>query len=435
MEIEQYFKELDGVDVEPSTTCYLSPRVQKELDKATVELDAVVADFLGEGKFPKGSGGVSWGDIELGCDEDDSRPIKFRQTEKPKLTKPKVITLETHVAEVNASLEALQKSVTIQASLREAEKIEAKATSIDSYSFKKLEFNNSKLNEFFTIRKPKVTAVIDWLKLQMTVSPTYSFSHPSKKFQDVRKFLKLHGINNNARVDQSLTDERIFTFDMHDVASGEHFKRVIALLESEYGATNMKIVVLELSLDFWHVGAGPLLLALAKSVRADTTVSSKDFRIYRGKGQFRVMPKSPHTAMRYINEGYTIGVGHRDNDDVYIRLYFKTKDQNKNLPTEQHCMRVEVNLSGQLLADLGNDADNLKHLVNGGFGYLRFTKLNDGVTAAEARHYRERIELFGQEKQIISRSRNKRDLPDFIRTHAELNKTASKAVCNFSRNF
>ena len=66
---------------------------------------------------------------------------------------------------------------------------------------------------------------------------------------------------------------------------------------------------------------------------------------------------------------------------------------------------------------------------------MRFTKLNDGVTAAEARHYRERIELFGQEKQIISKSRNKRDLPDLIRTHAELNRTASKAVYNLSRNF
>lgn len=435
MKMEQYPKELDDVDVEPSTTYYLSLRVQEDLDKATADLDTFVADFFEESKSSRNSGSVLWGDIELGCDEVDSRPIKFRQTEKPKLTEPKLITHETPIAEVYASLDALQKSPTIQASIREADKIEAKVTSIECYAFKKIEFNNSALNEFFTIRKPKVTAVIDWFKLQMTVSPAYAFSHPSKKFQDIRKFLKVHGINHNARIDQSLENERVFTFDLHDVASGEQFKRVIALLKLEYDATNMKIVMLELSLDFWHVGAGPLLLALAKSVRADATVRSKDFRLYRGKGLFRAMPKSSHVAMRYINEGYTIGIGHRDNDDVYIRLYFKTKDQNKKLPTKQHRMRVEVNLSGQTLANFGNRTDNLKELIHEGFTFLRFTKLNDGLTAAEARYYRERIELFGQEKHIISKSRNKRDLPDLIRTHAELNKIVNKAVCNFSRNF
>lgn len=433
--MEQYLKELDDVDVEPSTTYYLSPRMQEELDKATADLDAFIADFFKEDEPPEDSGSVSWDDIELGCDEDDSRPIKFRKTEKPKLTKPKVITLETPTAEVHASLDALQKSATIQASLREAEKIEAKATNIDCYSFKKLEFKNPALKKFFTIRKPKVTAVIDWLKLKMTVSPTYAFSHPSKKFQDIRKFLKLHGINNNARVDQSLADERIFTFDIHDVASGEQFKRVIALLESEYGATDMKIVMLELSLDFWHVGAGPLLLALAKSVRADTTVSSKDFRLYRGKGQFRVMPKSPHTAMRYINEGYTIGVGHRDKSKVYKRAYLKTRDQNQDLPQDQHRPRIETNLRGQVLADLGNDADNLKHLVNEGFRHLRFTKLNDNATAKEVADYHNSAELFGRESCVISKSRHKRKLHNFIKPHSDLNRVIDKAVWNFSRNF
>lgn len=433
--MEQYLKELDDVDVEPSTTYYLSPQMQEELDKATADLDAFIADFFKEDEPPEDSGSVSWGDIELGCDEDDSRPIKFRQTEKPKLTKPKVITLETPMAEVHASLDALQKSATIQTSLREAEKIEAKATSIDCYSFKKLEFNNPKLNGFFTIRKPKVIAVIDWLKLQMTVSPAYAFSHPSKKFQDIRKFLKLHGINNNARVDQSLADERIFTFDIHDVASGEQFKRVIALLESEYGATDMKIVMLELSLDFWHVGAEPLLLALAKSVRADTRVSSRDFRLYRGKGQFRVIPKSPYTAMRYINEGYTLGIGHRDKSKAYKRAYLKTRDQNQDLPQDQHRPRIEVNLSGQVLVGLGNDTVNLKHLISEGFKYLQFTQLNDNATAEEVKRYRKSIELFGRETSTISKSRHKRQLPDFIKSHADLNRAISKAVYNLTRKF
>lgn len=139
--------------------------------------------------------------------------------------------------------------------------------------------------------------------------------------------------------------------------------------------------------------------------------------------------------MRYINEGYTIGVGHRDKSKVYKRAYLKTRDQNQDLPQDQHRPRIETNLRGQVLADLGNDADNLKHLVNEGFRHLRFTKLNDNATAKEVADYHNSAELFGRESCVISKSRHKRKLHNFIKPHSDLNRVIDKAVWNFSRNF
>ena len=394
----------------------MSQREQREIDSFTEELDALFANALKEDEPSSGSTVVSWDDIEL----------------KDEL--PTAVTKDTPWQTVCDFWDEYSSRPSIQQGLREAEKIEAKCTHIESFPLK-CEFSNSEMNKYFTILQPRVTACIDWLKLEFTVDPTHKFGHPTKPFQDIRKFLKGHGINDNAYVEQSQVNLLMFTFDIHDIASSEQIDTILGLLRKEYGATDMKIVMLELSFDFWNMKAKPLLLALAKSVRVGSSITDKDFRVYLGAKQFRVMPNNPRKAMKYINRGYTIGIGHRDNDDVYIRLYFKTTDQNKNLPTERHRTRVEVNVSGQTLANFGNCTDNLKELIHSGFKFLQFTKLNDGVTAAEARYYRERIELFGQKKQIISKSRNKRDSPDLIRTHAELNRTVSKAVYNLSRNF
>lgn len=389
---------------------------QREIDSFTEELEALFANAPNEDESPNDPKLVSWDDIEL------------------KDEQPTVVKTDTPWQTVCDFWDEYSSRPSIQQGLREAEKIEAKCTYIECFPLK-CEFSNAELNKYFTIRKPRVTACIDWLKLEFTVNPTYKFGHPTKPFQDIRKFLKDHGINDNAYVEQSQVNPLMFTFDIHDIASSEQMDTILGLLRKEYGATDMKIVMLELSFDFWNMKAKPLLLALAKSVRVGSSITDKDFRVYLGAKQFRVMPNNPRKAMKYINRGYTIGIGHRDNDDVYIRLYFKTTDQNKNLPTKRHRTRVEVNVSGQTLANFGNCTDNLKELIHSGFKFLQFTKLNDGVTAAEARHYRERIELFGQKKQIISKSRNKRDSPDLIRTHAELNRMVSKAVYNLSRNF
>jgi len=414
VEILKAFDEsLSGIGGWESST---PQREQREIDSFTDELEALFANAPNEDESPNDPKVVSWDDIEL----------------KDEL--PTVVTTDTPWQTVCDFWDEYSSRPSIQQGLREAEKIEAKCTYIECFPLK-CEFSNAELNKYFTIRQPRVTACIDWLKLEFTANPTYKFGHPTKPFQDIRKFLKDHGINDNAYVEQSKVNPQTFTFNIHDIASFKQMDAILRLLREEYDATDMKIVMLELSLDFWNMKAKPLLLALAKSVRVGSSITDKDFRVYLGAKQFRVMPNNPRKAMKYINRGYIIGIGHRDNDDAYIRLYSKTRDQNQDLPQDKHRTRVEVNLSGQVLVDLGNDVDNLKHLINEGFGHLRFTKLNDGVTAVEARHYRERIELFGQEKQITSKSRNKRDLPDYIRSHAELNRAASKAVYNFSRNF
>lgn len=405
---------------------YLTHKQREDQDMATADLDAYVEEFLKE--------------------REPQQAIKFEDIlleDEPNNT----VTTHTSFQDISNLLDRYVARPAIVNAVREAEKIEAKATNIDNFiEHGKLAFKNPELNKYFTIKQPKITAVIDWLALEFSVNRSeFTFSHPDKPFQDIRKLMKDHGIDPNIYVVQSPKDASKFTVHLHDIVTGNQLQKVADLLHTEYGANpnDMWITTLELSLDFWHRSSRPLLLALSKSVRTNESVIDQDFRVYKTeklpngnkKKLYGVMPKDPRKALRYINKGYTIGIGHRSNDDVYIRLYFKMTDRDNDLPLNQHRMRIEVNLKGQTLADMGNGVDNLRTLITEGFKYLNFTRLDDKATAEEKDRYSNKVELFGRETTIISKSRNKRKLPEFIKSHRELNDVTRKAIYNLSRHF
>lgn len=360
--------------------------------------------------------------------------LDFDEEEPEEL--PRVATVTTPTKTIFDMLDAYSKSPNIQKGVLEAQKIEAKATSIDCFTLKP-EFNNPKLNEYFKINQPSIKAVIDWLEIEMVVNQFYNFKHPNQAFSDIRKFLKDNGINENAYVVQSKQNIYQFSFTIHDVESGKSFDNVLHLLRCEYSPISLKITRIELALDFWNMKSDPFLLALSKSLRVNQSVSDDAFRAYRSnqKNGFMKMPSSPLIAIKHINNRYTIGIGHRSEGDFYVRLYLKRRDQKKVLPSDQHRIRIEVNLRGDKLTSLNNDVSNLRHLITNGFKSLQFTKLSDKATEAEVKTYHSKIRLFGRETLIISKSRNKRDLPEFIKSHAELNRAVGKAVANLTRKF
>lgn len=341
-------------------------------------------------------------------------------------------------SDFNSCFDAYVRRLSESKSVHQAKEIEARLTTIESYPLAKIKLKSKEVASYFKFKAPSVTAVIDWLALEFRVNASaFVFKHPDKPFQDIRKLMRDHAVDPNMYVLHSKSDRSKFTIHLHDIARVEQLDRVIELLRINYGASphEMRITTLELSLDFWHVKTKAMLLALAKSLRAVASVEDKDFRVYLNANHFAVMPKDPRKAISYIDQGYTIGIGHMRNDDVYIRAYYKRTDRNADLPEHERRLRIEVNLTGKTLEAMGNHTGNLKALIEQGFKYLNFTRLNNDVTDKEQARYADQVELFGRRSSMISRSRNRRPLCNFIRTNRELNDVVRKSVYNLSRYF
>lgn len=350
---------------------------------------------------------------------------------------PKVIFKDTSVDLFLRTLDAYASKPSIKAGVLEAEKVEAKVSNIHLYDVvgKEYKLVESKLPHHFSLTKPRIKAVVDWLKLEFCVDEDYSFSHPTKPFQDIRHFLKKNDINPNAYVESVGNSKPVFRVNLYDINSLKQLKKITHLLEQEYGATDFKIVTLELSLDFWNTKSIPFMLALAKSVKVSGDIRDDQLRVYKGKNFFHKMPKSSSRAIKYLNDGCTIGIGHKEEDEVYIRIYFKKVDQNIHLPLSKHRIRIEVNLKESVLQKEGLQIDNLKTLITNGFKKLQFTRLDEVASTEFKNSYTDRVQMYGRETKIISKSRNKRNLPEFVIPYRELNKTVSKAVTNLTRNF
>ncbi|WP_343596053.1 hypothetical protein [Acinetobacter sp.] len=417
MEYKQFLAELDAIAKEfpCEDTQYLNARELADREWLLAEMDAIAGEFPNENE-PLA---VTWEDIEI--NDDDSQPV------------PKEITSKTPTSEVHALLDMYANSPTIQTGLREANKIEAKTTDINCFELKP-EFDNSDLNQHFKIKKPKITAVIDWLRLEIVVGESYNFKRPRKPYNDIKDFLKAKGINDNPYVVQSSRNKRTFTIDLHDVSTGSEYENILNLLRREYQPSSLKIIVLEVALDFWNINAKSFMLALAKSIRVGGCFNNKDLRVYTSD-DWQFMPAKSETAMKYTQKCYTIGIGHKTQGDSYLRIYNKVQDRNKPLPPNQHRTRIEINLRGQMLVEWGDDANNLRYLTNKAFKLLKFTHLTDDATTDQTDEYRKLVKLFGEEVSIISKSRNKRNHLDHIKSHAKLNEVVAKSVGNFIRNF
>lgn len=392
---------------------YMSPRERDELEEATKALDDFVAEVWDSQDEPKPELVIAWTDIEM---EDDL---------------PTAVKFDTSFQTACDVLDEYVNRKSIKESLAEARKVEAKATDINCFDLKP-EFNNPDLNQHFKIEKLTFTAVIDWLRFEMQVSKAYKFKRPTQPYNDIKDFLKVKGINVNSYVKQ--TGGCTFEIDLHDVKNGKEYAETLSKLRAEYEPSSLKIITLEVSIDFWHVSASAFLLALQKSVKVTDLFENTDLRIYNDDGG-KVMPRTATNAMKHVHDGKTIGIGHKNKGSVYLRIYFKTTDKGLDLPKDQHRTRIEINVRDETLASMGNDADNLKHLANESFKLLKFTRLADTATAKQTAEYRSNVELFGKEISVISKSRNRRKHLDHIETHSEFNKVVSKAVSNFLRGF
>lgn len=232
-----------------------------------------------------------------------------------------------------------------------------------------------------------------------------------------------------------------FTIKLHNIRNKHDLSQVITILTSHYGVplSSMKVKGIELALDFYNAPHVGLVTALFKSLRIPQGTiqyneqGKLDIRTFKySKGS---IPPSPHKLLMLLEQGWNIGINHRDNDAIYYHLYFKRTDNGgRPLPKNKWRIRIEVNLKEIILSEIGNDLLNFDSLLKVGFKYLRFTKLKSKVSPQDKHTYISSVKPFGMElESYYTLSRNKTNLNNIVEKNAHLNTRISKLSNNFAR--
>ncbi len=293
-----------------------------------------------------------------------------------------------------------------------ADQMETKIFSnINSYDFKAMNI--------------KIRAKVDFLDLY------FEITKPSTR-HDIKKFLtEKTGIRHYIK--ESLNG---YVIRLHDMNSLKLLNERLRCLD-HFGLLyqSMKIVELEVALDFYgykHLG---LATALLKSLRVPSTANN--FRVFKTQtGVFIPIPVNPIVLHRKLKDGFNIGINHRLADE-YWHIYQKQTDQNGTpLKESEWRIRAEKNIKAPVLTRLNNSFSNIRQLLLESFKGLRFTHLKAEASSHLVDVYMNKIDVYGMEKEpYLDSHRNWRKLIPDIEMNAELNRLVVNAVCNLAKNF
>ncbi len=295
---------------------------------------------------------------------------------------------------------------------RQAEELETKIYSnINSYDFKAMNI--------------KVRARVDFLDLY------FEIKKPSSR-HDIKKFLtEKTGVRHYIK--ESLNG---FVIRLHDMNSLKLLNERLRYLEHfSLIHESMKIMELEVALDFYgykHLG---LATALLKAIRLPSIVNN--LRVFKTQtGVFTPIPVTPTALYRKLKDGFNIGINHRLAEE-YWHIYQKQTDQNGvPLVESEWRIRVEKNIKASVLIRLNNSFSNIRQLLLESFKGLRFTHLKAEASCHHADIYMNKIDVYGMEKDAyFDSNRNVRKLDADIAMNAELNRLVMNAVCNLAKNF
>lgn len=271
----------------------------------------------------------------------------------------------------------------------------------------------------------QIKAQVDFIDLYFEIGKT-STRHDIKKFLTEKTGIT-HYISEY---------ETGFIIRLHDMNSLSVLRRRISYLRHfEYKIDSLKIMEIELAIDFYNFKHRALTTALLKSIRLPSTV--ENLRVYKSQlGVFTPIPSTPHSMFRKLENGYNIGINHRDADE-YWHLYVKTTDCNKQpLPKNEWRIRAEKNIKRNVLNQMDNQLTNIKRVLLVGFKGFNFTQLKANSSKQLNEEYKNTVRAFGTEIQTYyDKYRHKKNLPESMKTHGELNQLISTAVNNLTRNF
>lgn len=227
-----------------------------------------------------------------------------------------------------------------------------------------------------------------------------------------------------------------FIIRLHDMNSFNVLRRRINHLKHfECNFDSFKIVEIELAIDFYNFKHRALTTALFKSIRLPSTV--ENLRVYKSQlGVFTPIPSTPYSMFRKLENGYNIGINHRDAEE-YWHLYVKTTDCNKQpLPKNEWRVRAEKNIKCNILNQMDNRLTNIKRVLLDGFKGLSFTELKKDALQIQQKSYRNCVKPFGVEQEMYyDKNRHKRKLAQYIQKNSAVNQLISQAVNNLVRQF
>lgn len=271
----------------------------------------------------------------------------------------------------------------------------------------------------------QIKAQVDFIDLYFEIGKT-STRHDIKKFltekTDITHYISEY--------------ETGFIIRLHDMNSLSALRRRISYLRHfECKIDSFKIMQIELAIDFYNFKHRALTTALFKSIRLPSTI--ENLRVYKSQlGVFTPIPSTPHSMFRKLENGYNIGINHRDADE-YWHLYVKTTDCNKQpLPENAWRIRAEKNIKSNVLNHMDNRLTNIKRVLLDGFKGLSFTQLKANSSKQLMEEYKNTVRAFGTEiPTYYDKNRHKNNLPESLKNHGELNQLVSSAVHNLVRNF
>ena len=271
----------------------------------------------------------------------------------------------------------------------------------------------------------RIKAQVDFIDLYFEIAKT-STRHDIKKFLTEKTGIT-HYISEY---------ETGFIIRLHDMNSLNVLQRRISYLRHfECKIDSLKIMEIELAIDFYNFKHRALTTALLKSIRLPSTV--ENLRVYKSQlGIFTPIPSTPHSMFRKLESGYNIGINHRDADE-YWHLYVKTTDCNKQpLPKNEWRIRAEKNIKRNILNQMDNRLTNIIRVLLDGFKGLSFTRLTANASKHLTYEYKNTVRAFGTEiPTYYDENRHKNNLPESTKKHGELNQLVSSAVHNLVRNF
>lgn len=350
----------------------------------------------------------------------EMKAIDFEMSLLDKVEHASVTTIEMpNFVEVHADISE-QNLISVLDSL--SDRYAANAKSADE--LETLIYSN--INNYdFKAMKIKVKAQVDFLDLYFEISKA-STRH------DIKKYL-----TEKTRITHYISEHKNgFIIRLHDINSLHQLQRRIQYLHHfDCDINSIRIMEIELAIDFYQFKHRALVTALFKSIRLPS--STNNFRVYKSKsGEFTPIPNDPLTMISKLNESYNVGINHK-NADEYWHLYVKTTDHNKQLlPLIDWRIRAEKNIKFNVLTQMDNRLLNVRQVLSKGFKGLSFTQLKRNAPLHMKAKYKDSVNAFGQEQEIYyDKSRHKRTLPEHIEKNIALNQLISNAVQNLLRNF
>lgn len=271
----------------------------------------------------------------------------------------------------------------------------------------------------------KIRARVDFLDIYLEITKI-SNRHDIKKFLTEKTGIRHY-------IKESLNG---YVIRLHDMNSLKLLNERMKCLD-HFGLIHksMKIVELEVALDFYgykHLG---LVTALLKSLRLPS--AADNFRIFKAQtGVFTPIPVSPIVLCRKLEEGFNVGINHRLADE-YWHIYQKQTDQNGTpLKESEWRIRAEKNIKAPVLTRSNNSFSHIRQLLLECFSGLRFTQLNHVADSRFREEYSNRVQVYGMVKEpCFDSHRNLRRLIPDIGINAGLNRLVVNAVCNLAKNF